>query len=49
MQTHFTLQHPVARARTVPSNEIAEILLSDWLTRLTLLQPEAARTWKSAV
>ena len=24
-------------------------LLSDWLTRLTLLQPEVARTWKSAV
>ena len=42
------LQHLVARAKTVPSNQIAEGFEFCWLTRLTLLQPEVARTWKSA-
>jgi len=48
---HFSkfLQHPVARAKTVPSNQIAEGFEFCWLTKLTLLQPEVAKTWKSAV
>jgi len=46
------LQHPVARVRTVPSNQIAEgfkFCSLYWLTQLMLLQPEVERTWKSAV
>jgi len=35
--TTVVLQHLVARTRALPSNRIAWILLSDWLTTLMLL------------